>query len=56
MVLALKAAVAFFIPDVPKWVELQMARQEHQARQARFKEVGIGSVLGLSPVFAVTFS
>ncbi|XP_046361749.2 anoctamin-10-like isoform X1 [Haliotis rufescens] len=38
LVLAVKAAVAFFIPDVPKWVELQVARQEYQLRQGMMKE------------------
>ncbi|XP_041375586.1 anoctamin-10-like isoform X2 [Gigantopelta aegis] len=38
VVLAVKAAVAFFIPDVPRWVEVEMARVEYQSKQALIKE------------------
>ena len=39
IVLAIKASVAFLIPDVPKWVILQIARQEYAAKCALRKQV-----------------
>ncbi|KAK3598896.1 hypothetical protein CHS0354_036204 [Potamilus streckersoni] len=38
IILSIKAAVAFFIPDVPKWVEIEMARMAYQSRLALQKE------------------
>ncbi|XP_076469923.1 anoctamin-10-like isoform X2 [Babylonia areolata] len=37
-VLAIKAAVAYFIPDTPRWVQVNMARMEYQSKQALQKE------------------
>ena len=33
-ILALKALIAFLIPDVPKWVQLELARSQFEAKQA----------------------
>ncbi|KAK7114042.1 anoctamin-10-like isoform X2 [Littorina saxatilis] len=37
-VLAIKAAVAYFIPDTPRWVQIEMARMEYESKQALQKE------------------
>ena len=33
-VLAIKAAVAYFIPDTPRWVQVKMAKMEYESKQA----------------------
>ncbi|XP_005096666.1 anoctamin-10 isoform X2 [Aplysia californica] len=38
IVLAIKASIALLIPDVPKWVILQIAKQEYAAKQALRKQ------------------
>ena len=38
-VLAIKAAVAYFIPDSPRWVQVKMAKMEYESKQALLKEV-----------------
>ncbi|ESO86525.1 hypothetical protein LOTGIDRAFT_220570 [Lottia gigantea] len=38
-VLVIKGAVAIFIPDIPKWVELEIARKEYRTKQALQAEV-----------------
>ncbi|GFO25413.1 anoctamin [Plakobranchus ocellatus] len=38
IVLAIKATVAILVPDLPKWVSLQMARQEFMAKMALRKQ------------------
>ncbi|GFR93884.1 anoctamin [Elysia marginata] len=39
IVLAIKAGVAILVPDLPKWVSLQMAKQEYQAKLALRKQM-----------------
>ena len=39
VVLAIKAAVAILVPDVPKWVLVQIAKQEYAAKLALRKQV-----------------
>ena len=36
----MKVAVAYFIPDTPKWVEVELAKIAFQSRLALQKEVG----------------
>ncbi|KAK6174389.1 hypothetical protein SNE40_017675 [Patella caerulea] len=38
VVLAIKGAVAYFIPDMPKWVQIELAREDYQSKQALQKE------------------
>ena len=43
-VLAIKAAVAYFIPDTPRWVQVKMAKMEYESKLALQKEVTCLSV------------
>ncbi|CAL1532334.1 unnamed protein product [Lymnaea stagnalis] len=38
IIFAIKASVAILIPDVPKWISLQIARQEYAAKMALKKQ------------------
>lgn len=39
VLLAVKIAVAYFIPDVPKWVDVELSRIAYQSKLALQKEV-----------------
>lgn len=39
ILLVVKVAVAYFIPDTPKWVEVELAKIAYQSRLALQKEV-----------------
>jgi len=43
VLLALKVGVAYFIPDVPKWVDVEMAKIAYQSKLALQKEVRISA-------------
>ncbi|XP_025115852.1 anoctamin-10-like isoform X2 [Pomacea canaliculata] len=38
IVLAIKMAISYFIPDVPRWVEVNLAKMEYETKQALLKE------------------
>ena len=48
VLLAVKIAVAYFIPDVPKWVDVELSRIAYQSKLALQKEVGHGGFSRLS--------
>lgn len=41
IVLAIKMAISYFIPDVPRWVEVNLAKMEYETKQALLKEVSV---------------
>ena len=43
-----KVAVAYFIPDTPKWVELELAKIAYQSRLALQKEVSFYHLIGIN--------
>lgn len=40
IILAIKFGVAYFIPDTPKWVQVELAKVAYKSKQALHKEVG----------------
>lgn len=47
IVLAIKMAISYFIPDVPRWVEVNLAKMEYETKQALIKEVSVCAHAGV---------